>query len=87
MITYSAKRRPSCERHGGKSPTGVVLHVPRAVGFHIQGQGQAGAHEADHHQLVMITQDLSVLVSVGTIQIVTLSPVIVRRRFHPGPIR
>ena len=55
-----------------ESPTGVVLAIPRAVGFDIQGQGQAGSHHTDHDQLVMVAEDLPFLVAHGTAQIATL---------------
>ena len=42
-----------------KSPTGTVLAIPRAVGFDIQGQGQAGSHHTDHDQLMVVAEDLS----------------------------
>jgi hypothetical protein len=38
----------------------------------MQGQGQAGSHHTDHHQLMMVAEDLSSLVSVGAAQIASL---------------
>ena len=70
-----------------KSPTGIVLAVPRAVGFHIQGQGQAGSHHTDHDQLMMVAEDLSFLVSVRDGTDRNPFPAIVRRRSRPEPVR
>ena len=48
-----------------QSPTDAVLAIPRAVGFNIQGKGQAGSHHTDHSQFVVVADDLFLLVPVG----------------------
>ena len=66
-----------------KSPTGLILAIARAVGFDVQGQGQAGAHHTDHDQLMMVTEDLSFRVPYGTAEITTLFP----RSSGAGPVQ
>src|ERR1700745_4120512 len=50
-------------------PSGVVLAIPGAVRFDIQGQGQAGSHHTDQDQVVVVAEDLSLLISIRTAQI------------------
>src|SRR5882724_4287120 len=37
---------------------GCVFAIARSVGFSIEGQRQAGSHQADHHERMLMTQNL-----------------------------
>src|ERR1700687_455123 len=50
---------------------GGVLAVARSVGFPIERQRQAGSHHADHHERVLITEDLFLSVALRPAQVAT----------------
>jgi hypothetical protein len=59
-------RAEMADRANQHPVTSVVFAIPGAVGFHVQGQRQAGAHDTDHDHLMVVAQDLSLPIPVGT---------------------
>ncbi len=51
---------------------GVVLAIPGAVRFDIQGQGQAGSHHTDEDQPVVVAEDFPLLIPVRTAEVTNL---------------